>query len=623
MRRSGLDELYRGGVSSLPMLRLSGYTGWILNRGWGLDLFPRSQRIKMMKPGTCRWILVIAGLALVLATDAKAQLLLDNPDQRWMPGETIELYLPRKDGVEVRLETVLFDDRQVPFDLLTPRNANEAIRIRLRVPAGVKPGARQISAVLSETLLTTVPRILGMALDEARQALEGRGLALDAGAPAEASGELVATSVSEQRPAAGARVRPGTRVAVTTSTEVPDIAGLLVEAARLELEPRGLTLDVSPIAGVAAPVETLVVMRYEPLPGAAVVTGSSIQVREVAVSIPELTGLGLDAARQILLDGGFVPLVTLHEPADGPYETVLAQLPAAGTPAAPDSGVRLAAESRPDPPGPRWPVPEAAVVAALAASLQRARKKHRRARQKTCELEVHADLQSLRAGSKAESLEIGELAPDRRSSDAGPVDFERRRPPDSAANDKKTVKDLFFSGKEGGYRQADLAAGLRNQAPLLGGFTEEIVTRIGEVLGIDLGEVLSSAWEKVEELRELADTEEGEPMLVPLAGHAIGTEFQPHIDVKIGKVALGRIQLDVELELALEGVMLKVEEGKIRGLEAGSCGASGVLACSFDTGVVKKELLSLEREMPVFELPGLINFGNGISLPLPGSRAAS
>ncbi len=560
----------------------------------------------------CRWMWLLAGLVLCLVPDVRAQLLLDKPDQRWTPGETIELYLPRRDGVEVQLETVFFDDRLVPFDVLRPRGPDEALRIRLRVPAGVKPGARQISAVFSETPLTTVPRILGMTLDEAQQALEGRGLALDpGGALDDQSVELVETTVSRQRPAAGASVRPGTRVAVTTSTAVPDLAGLLLEEARLELEPRGLTLDVGPVADVAAPVETLAVVRYEPSSGVPVVTGSSIQVQEVAISIPELTGQRLEAARQILLDGGFVPLVTLHDPAAGPYETVLAQLPVAGTPGDPGSAVRLSAESRPDPPDPRWPIPEAAAVAGLSAALRQMRKKRRAQRKKSVKLEVHTDLQSLRAQSKTQKLEVGKPAPAGRFGDGESL-------AERASGDQKTVKDLFFSGKEGSKTQADLGDSLEEQSSVLGAFIEPIIAKIGEMLGIDLGEILGSAWEKVGELRECADTEDGEPMLVPLAGHAIGTEFEPHLDVKIGKVAIGRILLTVELELALEGVMLKVEDGKILGLEAGSCGASGVLGVSFDTGVGAKELLSLERETPSFELPGVINFGGGIKLPIPG-----
>jgi len=34
----------------------------------------------------------------------------------------------------------------VPFDLVTPRGPDEAVRLRVEVPVGVKPGSRQISA---------------------------------------------------------------------------------------------------------------------------------------------------------------------------------------------------------------------------------------------------------------------------------------------------------------------------------------------------------------------------------------------------------------------------------------------------------------------------------------------
>ncbi len=360
-------------------------------------------------------LLILAGLLLGLASvpsGVQAELVLDRPNQRWKAGEVIELYLPRGNGQSVQIETVLFDNRPVPFDLIRPRNRDEVLRIRLRVPAGIKPGAHEISALFSEA--AAVPRLLGLTLEEARRVLEARGLGLDAGAFRPPPSELVSHTVARQNPVAGTPARPGTRISVevATSTEVPEIAGLLLEEARLELEPRGLGLDTIQVRGVPAPTEALTVVRYEPAFGTTVPAGTQIRVREVAITVPQVAGMRVEVARASLLDSGFVPLLTIHDAADGPAETILWQRPAAGSAVPASTEISMAIESRPDPPGPRWPLPEAVAVAALSATLQRFRA--RRMMRKEYKVEGHTDLDRLRRESTSPDLEDRELGLDLR-----------------------------------------------------------------------------------------------------------------------------------------------------------------------------------------------------------------
>ncbi len=371
----------------------------------------------MVSGGMRRLLWIVVALAFGLLTEpvcVHAQLVLDRPNLRLRSGQVIELFLPRQDGgQEVEIESVLFDEQSVPFDLLPPRSPEEAIRVRIRVPAGIKPGGHQISALFSETTRATAPRVVGLTLEEARRTLQQQGFALDAGGFNAEPSDVLTFVVARQTPGAGQSVRPGTRVRVqvSTVTEVPDIAGLPLEEARALLEPRGLELDTGSVS-IDAPESAVRVVRYQPLAGATIAAGTRITVQEISVGVPELAGRRIEVARQLLIDSGFVPLVTVHEATDGPPEVVLGQRPAADEPAPPGTEVRLAIESRPDPPGPRWPVPEAAAVAGLTFALRRVRT--RRTIRKKYKIEAHNDLDRLRDQSQAEDLEDRELGLDLR-----------------------------------------------------------------------------------------------------------------------------------------------------------------------------------------------------------------
>ena len=195
-----------------------------------------------------------------------------------------------------------------------------------------------------------------------------------------------------------------------------------------------------------------------------------------------------------------------------------------------------------------------------------------------------------------------------------------------------SLKNLFFSDGDdnelAGASLVDLEADIKDQLPKLslGSVKEEVGAKIGDVLNVGLDDVMVAAWKKYHGFRELADPEKHPPeetILVPLAKHAVQSAHKPHVDLKIKDVLVGSIQLDVQVALELEGLVLKVQGGKICDVKAGSCQASGSLKCSLKSKVGSKELLSLERKTGKLELKGAISLGDGIPIPSPASPAAS
>lgn len=88
--------------------------------------------------------------------------------------------------------------------------------------------------------------------------------------------------------------------------------------------------------------------------------------------------------------------------------------------------------------------------------------------------------------------------------------------------------------------------------------------------------------------------------LVPLLDHKVTSTHKPHIDLMYGAKCLARITLDISLNLALNGVILEVHQGRIAGLKAGSCLGDGVLAFA------DKPLIT--HKTPEIALPGRLKF---------------
>ncbi len=196
-----------------------------------------------------------------------------------------------------------------------------------------------------------------------------------------------------------------------------------------------------------------------------------------------------------------------------------------------------------------------------------------------------------------------------------------------------TLNSLFFSGAEGGVADSDaslidLKGEIEQQLPKISfkSVRKELDAKIGEVLNTGIDDVLIAAWKKYRGFQDYADPQKHPPeetILVPLAKHTIQSAHRPHVDLKIKDMQIGSVQLDVRLALELEGVVLKVQAGRILDVRAGSCKASGSLKCSVESKVGAKELLSLEKETPKFQLRGAIPLGDGIAIPPPGGPTES
>lgn len=190
----------------------------------------------------------------------------------------------------------------------------------------------------------TVPNVVGRGEAAARRVLEGRGLTLGVVEPVES--RVAEGRVLTQDPGAGARVEPGTPIAVGVAqlarVPVPDLVGRsesdidrLLDRAELSRgqirpeesrRPPGTIVSHAPAANARVPIETAV---------------DVVVAVPVTVLVPDLVGRGGNDATRLLADVELETGRVRREESRRPRGTVLSQAPVGGDRVAIDTAVNL------------------------------------------------------------------------------------------------------------------------------------------------------------------------------------------------------------------------------------------------------------------------------------------
>lgn len=141
-------------------------------------------------------------------------------------------------------------------------------------------------------------------------------------------------------------------VARSNQVQVPDLSGLDLEAARSEVEPAGLVVQVVDERHDPA-VPSGRIIEQEPLPGSSVRRGRKVKLvlsrGGRVLTVPDLVGRPIRTVDIDLRQEGFVPGELARAPSyRAPAGTVLGQVPAPDTPAVPQARIhRLVSEGAP------------------------------------------------------------------------------------------------------------------------------------------------------------------------------------------------------------------------------------------------------------------------------------
>ena len=193
-----------------------------------------------------------------------------------------------------------------------------------------------------------VGNVEGMALDDARQALEGAGF--DVVVRQEASEEVESGDVISQDPDPGSELTRGDTVTLVVSsgapqTAVPDVKGRSAAEAANILGRAGFETVTQEESSPS--VEEGRVVRTDPAAGADAPKGSTVTIVVSSgaqdVSVPDVTGLTEADARLRLTSAGFEVVVEQRSTLDpNQVGRVIAQTPSGGSRAEPGSTVTIA-----------------------------------------------------------------------------------------------------------------------------------------------------------------------------------------------------------------------------------------------------------------------------------------
>jgi hypothetical protein len=125
-----------------------------------------------------------------------------------------------------------------------------------------------------------------------------------------------------------------------------------------------------------------------------------------------------------------------------------------------------------------------------------------------------------------------------------------------------------------------------------------------------LSSLIGAAWSKARLLQQYRDKSRYRPneaIMVAMAEHTIRSTHRPSIELLINNRAVESIPIEISFQMAVEGLVLKIENGRIKEIRPGTCSASGRIAC--------RDWIIAEHETRPFVLPGVLSFGDGIEIP--------
>ena len=203
---------------------------------------------------------------------------------------------------------------------------------------------------------TTVPRLVGIPLEEAEQSVRGAGLQVG-GVTQEPHARAERGAVIWQDPPTGVAVRQGHAVDLVVSTgpqrvPVPDLVGYDAAIAKRLVTASGLSIGGT--EATQAPAPAGVVINSRPPAGTTLLPGADVtlvvSVGAPTIRVPDLRGLTREGADSALVDVGLALGTAIRRTSDATEPgTVLEQSPGPGTLSAPGTTVNVTIARRRSP----------------------------------------------------------------------------------------------------------------------------------------------------------------------------------------------------------------------------------------------------------------------------------
>lgn len=172
-----------------------------------------------------------------------------------------------------------------------------------------------------------------------------------------------------------------------------------------------------------------------------------------------------------------------------------------------------------------------------------------------------------------------------------------------------TVRDVFELPKPGadetegwkkfGERVGEEIKGIKSAA------IPDVAEKVAELFEIPIPDVFLTSWKKASGIQALLEESRNAPetvMNAELGEHTINSVHRPHIEIRIQNKTVRKIEFTLKMSFYLEGFVLKIKDGAIRGMQTGLCEVKGKLEY--------KDLVIAEKKLAPITLPGAVSFEN-------------
>jgi hypothetical protein len=136
---------------------------------------------------------------------------------------------------------------------------------------------------------------------------------------------------------------------------------------------------------------------------------------------------------------------------------------------------------------------------------------------------------------------------------------------------------------------------------------EWLLGELGHLLKrVHLINLLAGAWNKSRQLNKYLDAGKyppGDPVYVELLEHTITSTQRPSLELIVGGQVRAEVPFEIDLKLTLQGVVLKIDGGRIREIRSASVKGKGNIK------IGGAELF--EKEIGPLFLPGVVDLGEG------------
>lgn len=138
----------------------------------------------------------------------------------------------------------------------------------------------------------------------------------------------------------------------------------------------------------------------------------------------------------------------------------------------------------------------------------------------------------------------------------------------------------------------------------------DLAKKVAELFEIPIPDIFLTSWKKAGGIQTLLEESRKAPetaMHAELGDHTINSQHRPHIEIRIQNKSVKKLEFTLNLVFNLKGFVLKIQDGRIREMQTGSCEVRGKMEY--------QGLVIADKKLAPITLPGVISLERLLGAP--------